>query len=416
MIDEILKNLDHISEEDKAYLINTFNSDFDLNEYFTSNYDLIMQEWHKNFDMFEIPSGIVTISINGNDHYIPFGNNKYSEDTVFDIASMTKIYTEFILFSVLDEHGLTLDTKLGDITNEYKDINDLTLMDLISFNNTYKTKLDIRNCTNKEDALKALRTIYRDKDKENYYLYTDLPIMVLTDVLEMYTHLSYKELFDKYINNRFGFTNTYLDIKDNDNYVTLNKNYVNDPKANIFGGYYGHGGVKTTSKEFITFMNHVFDSKYRDLFTTLTKTNNNDNTKCMNKALIGNFNLSTSDDNSLASRFLPSSGFAIQGSVRCHGETCIFYIDGEEYRVSSSILMDLYTQYDNIKKYESIKDTKISKEYSLDNGEKLVMCDVRSLLSYKGTYKTITNLIGMTRALELYKELEKVVDNERVSR
>lgn len=416
MKDEILKNLDHISENDQAYLMGTFDSDFDLIEYFTNNYNLIMQEWHKSFDMFDIPSGIITISINGKTSYIPFGDNKYSEDTVFDIASMTKIYTEFILFSVLDEYGLTLDTKLSDITSEYQDIGDLTLMDLISFNNTYKTKIDIRNCTNKEEALKALRTIYREKDKENNYLYTDLPIMVLTDVLELYTNMSYKELFEKYITNKFGFTETYLDIKDNPNYVTLNKNYVNDPKANIFGGYYGHGGVKTTSKEFIEFMNHVFDSKYRDLFTTLTKTYNNDGSKCMNKALIGNFNLSVSDDNSLASRFLPSSGFAIQGSVRCHGETCIFYINGEEYRVSSSILMDLYTQYDNIKKYEEKKNTKISKEYTLDNGEKLVMCDVRSLLSYKETYKSITNLVGMCRALELYKELEKMVEDERVFR
>ena len=146
MKDEILKNLDHISENDQAYLMGTFDSDFDLVEYFTNNYNLIMQEWHKSFDMFDIPSGIITISINGKTSYIPFGDNKYSEDTVFDIASMTKIYTEFILFSVLDEYGLTLDTKLSDITSEYQDIGDLTLMDLISFNNTYKTKIDIRNC------------------------------------------------------------------------------------------------------------------------------------------------------------------------------------------------------------------------------------------------------------------------------
>ena len=145
MKDEILKNLDHISESDQAYLMDTFDSDFDLGEYFTNNYNLIMQEWHKSFDMFNIPSGIITISINGKTSYIPFGENKYNEDTVFDIASMTKIYTEFILFSVLDEYGLTLDTKLGDITSEYQDISDLTLMDLISFNNTYKTKIDIRD-------------------------------------------------------------------------------------------------------------------------------------------------------------------------------------------------------------------------------------------------------------------------------
>ena len=395
--------MDNINDDDYKILEKLLDDNIDGYNYFIENYYLTMNNWHNSFNMFNIPSGIVSININGKEIYYPFGNNKYDENTIFDIASMTKIYTEFILFSILDDYELSLDNKISDLVNFYEDIKYLTLMDLISFNNTYLTKIDIRECTNKDDAIKALRTAYINSEKGNYYLYTDLPIMILTDLMENVTKLSYKELFDKYIIKKYNFKNTYLDIDDNPNYVTLNKGYVNDPKANIMGGYYGHGGVKTTSHEFITFMNSVFDSKYKDLFITLTKTLNNDGNKCLNKALIGNFNLSVSDDNSLASKYLPSKGFAIQGSVRCHSETCIFNVNDNEYRVSSSIFLDLYTEYDNILKYEKENNTKISKEYTLDNGKRLIMCDVRSLLSYKATYKKLTNLIGICRVLELYK-------------
>ena len=36
---------------------------------------------------------------------------------------------------------------------------------------------------NKEDCLKALRTSYTVPEKEGYYLYTDIPIMILTLVI-----------------------------------------------------------------------------------------------------------------------------------------------------------------------------------------------------------------------------------------
>ena len=406
MRDEILNNLNNVSTDDKKELLKLLKENIDGYNYFIDNYNLIMNDWHNSFNMFNIPSGLVTISINGEEIYYPFGVNKYDKNTIFDIASMTKIYTEFILFSVLEDYNLSLDNKIGDLVDFYEDISYLTLMDLISFNNTYLTKIDIRECTNKEDAIKALRTTYINKEKENYYLYTDLPIMILTDIMETITGLSYKELFEKYIIKKYGFKETYLDIDDNPNYLTLNNCYVNDPKANIMGGYYGHGGIKATSHDFITFLNSVFDSKYKDLFTTLTKTVNSDGSKCLKKALIGNFNLSVSNDDSLASRYLPSLGFAIQGSVRCHGETCIFNVNGKEYRVSSCLFMDLYTEYENIKKYEQETGKIISKEYEVEDIGRLIMCDVRSLLSYKGTYKDITNLIGKCRVLELNKRIK----------
>lgn len=411
MRNEVLENLNNISENDSKELLELMSCDVDVKDYLVDGYNLIMQKWQKENPMFDIPSGVISISINGETQFINVGKNHYDENTIFDIASMTKLYTEFILFDVLDDYKLKLDTKIGDLVDHYEDIKDLTLLDLISFGNTYKTKEDMRTCSNKEDAIKALRTSYILSEKKGEYLYTDIPIMILTDIIETYTGLSYKELFDKYIKNKYNLNDTYLDIDNIERYVTINKNMVNDPKANIMGGYYGHGGVKATSRDFIKFLNIVFSSKYKDLFTQKSNMLNSDGTICDKKAVIGNLNLSKSNDDSLASRFLPSTGFAIQGSVRCHGETAIFTINHKQYVVSMSIFLDLYTQLDNILKYE--KETKkiLTKEYEVDGKGKLITADVRPLLSYKGAYKELTNLVGVCRAVELYDYLKKEIRN-----
>lgn len=410
MREEVLENLKNISKSDSKELEELLQSDIDIKEYIISEYNKLMEEWKQTYQMFDIPSGMISICINGETKYYNIGKNHYDENTIFDIASMTKLYTEFVLFDFLEEYNLTLNSKIGEISSNYENLKDMTLMDILNFKNTYKTTIDMRECTNKEEALKALRTIYVVPEKEGYYLYTDLPIMVLTDIMETYSGKSYKELFNKYIIQKYNLTDTYLDINTTERYVTLNKNLVNDPKANIMGGYYGHGGVKATSRDFIKFLNSALDSKHIDLFITPSEALDPEtNKKISKKALIGNLNLSTKKDDSLASRYLPSEGFAIQGSVRCHGETARFIVDNKEYVITTSIFLDLYTQLDNILKYENETNKTITKEYEVDEYGKLIMCDVRSLLSYKGTYKELTNLVGKCRTIELYRYIKEII-------
>lgn len=410
MREEVLENLKNITKKDEKELDELLQSDIDISEYLITEYNKLMNEWKEKYPMFDIPSGMISICINGETKYYNIGKNHYDENTIFDIASMTKLYTEFVLFDFLDEYNFSLNTRIGEISNNYENLKDMTIMDILNFKNTYKTTIDMRECTNREDALKALRTSYTVKEKEGYYLYTDIPIMILTDIMETYSGKSFKELFNKYIIQKYNLTDTYLDINTTERYITLNKNLVNDPKANIMGGYYGHGGVKATSRDFIKFLNSALHSEHIELFVNPSKALDSEtNEPISKKALIGNLNLSTKKDDSLASRYLPSEGFAIQGSVRCHGETARFIVDNKEYVVTTSIFLDLYTQLDNILEYEKETGKTITKEYEVDGYGKLIMCDVRSLLSYKGTYKELTNLVGKCRTIELYRYIKEII-------
>lgn len=409
MLNNIIQNINYITKEDIHELETLFEIS-DIEEYVYSSYHKLMDQWHQEYPMFDIPSGMIGIRMNDTEYYYSIGEKGYTEDTIFDIASMTKLYTEFVIFSFLEEYQLSLDTKLKELTNVYSNIEEMTILDLLEFKNTYRTTVDIRNCTNKKDALDALRTVYTLEEKAGYYLYTDLPIMILTDVMEMYSGRSYQELFQRYIIEKYQLMDTYLAI-DSDRYVTVNKGMTNDPKANIMGGYYGHAGVKTTSKDFNTFLYHVMNSQYVDLFVTPSRVIDDvTDLPIVMKGIIGNSNISNVELEGMASKYLPALGFAVQGSVRCHGETMKFVIDEKEYTVSSCIFLDLYTQVENIKKYEQETGKILTKEYDVDGYGPLIMCDVRSLLSYSGVYKELTNVVGKARVMELSKYLE----NKRV--
>jgi hypothetical protein len=72
--------------------------------------------------------------------------------------------------------------------------------------------------------------------------------------------------------------------------------------------------------------------------------------------------------------------------------------------------MDLYTQYDNVKKYEKETGKTISKEYDTDTRKGLLMTDIRTIIPYTGAFKELTNLVGTVSALELYNILKKDYD------
>lgn len=409
-------------------------SNINIEDHIISEYNRLFNEWIKKYPMFNIPNGILSISINNKTTHIKVGNIK--DNAIFDIASITKLYTEVILLKIIDrkDYKIDLNTKISDITSLYPNLDKtLTIMDLISFSNTYKTDEDIRTANSKEEALRRLRTTHIVPELKGYYLYTDLPIMILTDVLEDYTKLSYKELFDKYIIEDLNLKNTFLVLNEEDKkrYVGYDKNTVNDPKANIMGGYYGHAGVKTTAEDIITFMNSIFDTFKDEMFDILishSKTRNKDydingfkteditnlenHLLMKTRGLIGNFNIAV--DNkvqndytpfTLASDTISKVGFAVQGSTRVHAETSIINIKGKEYKTSISILLDISNQYENAKEFEKITGKTITKEAETVTG-KYYMVDVRSLLPYGSIYKELVNLLSNSRLLEIYKNIE----------
>lgn len=473
-IEKIMYQIPEITDELFLNLLvgikNIDNEVLTIVNYIKNEYDKIMKEWHEKNPQFDMPNGAISLSVNGEVKHIKVGDNSnIDENSLYDIASMTKLYTEVILFRIAKEnkYGITLDTKLKDIplANGAKvadlypklDIN-MTIRELISFNNAYFTDIDIRNLSNRKEALQALRTVHTDKSKKGNYLYTDLPIMILTDLIEQVTGKGYQELLESYITKPLKLNNTFMELslEDQERYTGLNKNGVNDPKSNIINGG-GHAGIITDANDLIKFLSSIFEPGFifdgnmdPMLFDMLglTKTTNEKyaingekidkiiaklhrlgvSEETVNKTIseikrqretgvsaIGNLNVAAegfkNNDytyDGLASGTIPYKGFMVQGSTRVQGDTADFVIDGEIYRTASSILIDIHNQYENIKAVDH--ENKATKEYYVEGKGMMKMADARksNLGYFGGYYDKLSNMLSIARIMEIYSQYRKL--------
>lgn len=239
----------------------------EVDEYIKTEYDRIIQEWVKTDKgkYFDIPSGEIRISINENEIKTLVGKCQ-KDDRLYDIASMTKLYTEVLLFRIINsgDYGIMLDTKINVLTDKYPNLpDDFKIRDLIEFKNNYRTNKNIKDSGSRKEAIDNLRTSRIIEVVRGGYLYTDIPIMILTDVLELVTGKDYKDLLTEYVLEPFDLKDTYLgklNKKDKCRYVLSYDEGVNDPKANYMGGYYGHAGIKCTCSDWIKFLNAMINS------------------------------------------------------------------------------------------------------------------------------------------------------------
>lgn len=265
----ILKQIAILSYDGLNKLIDCIKDvdNIDVGEYIKTEYDRILNEWVKTDKgrYFDIPSGEIRISINGDEVKSLVGNSS-KEDNLYDIASMTKLYTEVLLFRIINSgnYGITLDTKINILTDKYPNLpDDFKIRDLIEFKNNYRTNKNIKGSCSRKEALNNLRTSRIIEAVRGGYLYTDIPIMILTDVLELVTGKDYKDLLTEYVLEPFDLKDTYLgklNKNDKNRYVLEYDEGVNDPKANYMGGYYGHAGIKCTCSDWIKFLNTMINS------------------------------------------------------------------------------------------------------------------------------------------------------------
>ena len=246
-------------------------------------------------------------------------------DTMFDISSMTKMYTQVVLFNLIKEGKIRLDDKIGDLDYRFMNIKDVSIRELSEFTIEFQTPGNITLMEDSDRAKEALYNIkiaeYDDGNlKRGRYYYTDFGMMILKEVMEQVTSKSYPELVDQYITDKLGLNNTKI-IVPTGQYDLLtgspNVKYgaVNDPKANAVGGYSGHAGVFASSDDLIKLGKGIADGTllsdddYQKAITVGAK---------HNRGVMGNAYVATPDGikSSYVDPVANNTDFAIQGSTR----------------------------------------------------------------------------------------------------
>ena len=181
-------------------------------------------------------------------------------DALFDIASMTKFYTQVICYHLMHDEYFSITSEIRDLDNRFMTLGDLTVGDILSFGTTFQTSGRIANAKNIDEAKKLLyNAMVIEKGKYNY---NDIGMMIMKEVMEDVTGLSYSELLEKYILRPLNLSNTHLIVPHHKlHLVTGTPNYrighVNDPAANVLGGYSGHAGIFAGSDDINKFLMSV---------------------------------------------------------------------------------------------------------------------------------------------------------------
>ena len=286
------------------------NKDMDLDElrnliYVNSGFENSLREFVEKKEM--VPGLVFSYGTNnyketlviGNRQEVTLDNNgnivpsveKMTEDTIFDLASVTKLYTSLSILKLVQENIINLDDEVVKYAPEFKNLKGVKILDLLSFQVPLVTNGRVDRAASKEEAEKILFDISVDKESKNLRPYTDMGAMVLKYVIEHASGMNYYNYVEDNILKPLGMTDTHVVVpkakidrvastnidgmyyKDGNFRINTSnpKGIVYDPKAKIMGSpsgdLTGHSGLFSTANDMTKLAKgimygRVIDDKY----------------------------------------------------------------------------------------------------------------------------------------------------------
>lgn len=174
-----------------------------------------------------------------------------SKDVLFDLASITKVFSALALLKILEEQKINYWEKVSKYFNEFQieEKSELTFEDILRHISGYKPGV-LRGNLNPNNTEESFNFIFNLKPTRAYgeFLYSDINYLLIGEFIKRLTNLPLNQAFDKYIKIPFKLKNTMHrpalkkykcapTRKDGKNCV------VHDPTSFILGGLTGHAGL-----------------------------------------------------------------------------------------------------------------------------------------------------------------------------
>ena len=191
------------------------------------------------------------------------------ENTMYDVASITKLYTLLLTFKLEEMELINLNDRVVDINPDFPGLEDFTFNDLIRLCGVLKTQGNMAKATSKDEAESILKTLYLEDNSRDKNTYTDFGAMVLSDTIAKIVSkyegvsMSFDQVMDKYLFKPLGMQlSTFKPQTDNITGNERDDRKVHDPKARIFGSALGHAGLVIPSDDFIRLADALFTVSY----------------------------------------------------------------------------------------------------------------------------------------------------------
>ena len=233
---------------------------------------LVFSYGTKNYKETVIIGNRQEVALNQNGEVVP-SIEEMTEDTIFDLASITKLYTSLSTLKLVQDGLIRLDDDVTKYAPQFVNLKGITIFDLLSFGVPLKTKERVDKAPSKEEAEKILFSLEVDKESQNLRPYTDMGAMVLKYVIECASGENYYNYVEKNILKPLQMIDTHVIVpnqkisrvastnlggmyyKDGNFSISKNspKGIVYDPKARIMGAsngdLTGHAGLFSTASD-----------------------------------------------------------------------------------------------------------------------------------------------------------------------
>ena len=224
------------------------------------------------------PGYVIGIYNNGNYEEIVDGNREITpsirecnENTLYDIASLTKTYTTTLIYIAYEEEKLDLEATVKDVDNRFINLDNVRIKDLVCHNQDVWTDGYLGDAKTKKEFYDILFTAYV---KSTFSTYVDVHYMILSTILEKLYNRPYAEILKEKIIDKLDLKSTTVypsgeNIASN-NYEMLNGKRVenitpgtiHDTKARVAKGLgiiTGHASIFTTASDLVRFLKSFLD-------------------------------------------------------------------------------------------------------------------------------------------------------------
>lgn len=200
-------------------------------------------------------------------------NTTATPDTKYKVGSVTKMFTSAIIFQLIEEKKLTLDTKLSAFFPKIKNADDITISDMLYHKSgirDYATDNSFTQFSNKLQTRKAMTdriTAFEpDFAPGEKAAYSNSNYLLLGYIIQDITKKSYKDNVAERIAKRAGLKSTYyyskINPKKNEaySYKKLNSQWVKQDEWNesVTGAA---GGLQATAADLNRFIKALFDGR-----------------------------------------------------------------------------------------------------------------------------------------------------------
>jgi len=198
-----------------------------------------------------------------------------AEDSIYDLASLTKLFTSVMTMILVERGMLSLDERIGEIDARFIHLKDVTVFDTLCYRVCLQTPGRIDDAPDRDEGLRRLFAV-SVVPSPAVRIYSDINAMVMKYVIEQKSGMALYDAVNHYILRPAGMDDTYARVPEGKRSRCICYNYEHrivrdryilrtdtdlgvphDPKAMLLSGsghdLCGHAGLFSTRADMVHF-------------------------------------------------------------------------------------------------------------------------------------------------------------------